>query len=153
LGPFRIVPYAMLDLTEYTSDLDGNSIGRVWGAGGVRASMPLSRLYPYVQDELFNVNGIYHKITFSSNYFIAGSNEPFTRFAQFDRFNDDASDQAVRDIRISDPALYGISKGNFIATSNLFDPQFYAIRRLIQNRVDTLDDIQVLELDVLQRWQ
>jgi hypothetical protein len=31
--------------------------------------------------------------------------------------------------------------------------QRYAIRRLVDNRVDTLDDIQVLQMDLRQRWQ
>lgn len=153
VGPVRVVPYATLDLTDYTNDLNGNERGRIWGGGGVRASMPFSKLYADSQSELFNVNGIFHKVTFSGNYFYAESNEPYTLFAQLDRFNDDASDQAVRDVRLYDPSLYGTPKGTNLAVNPLYDPQTYALRRLIQNRIDTLDDIQVLQLDVLQRWQ
>lgn len=153
LGAFRLVPYATLDLADYTNDLTNNEIGRIWGGGGLRASVPFSRLYGDAQSELFNVNGIFHKITLSSNYFIAESNESFKRFAQLDRFNDDATDQAVRDVRLYDPSLYGTPKGTNLAVNPLYDPQTYAIRRLIQNRIDTLDDIQVLQFDALQRWQ
>ena len=45
-GPVKVVPYGKLLLAEYTNDLNGDAIGRVWGGGGVRASMPLTRLYP-----------------------------------------------------------------------------------------------------------
>jgi hypothetical protein len=152
LGAFRVVPYGTLSLTEYTNDLNGDETGRAWGGGGVRASIPFSRLYPEVQSELFNVNGIYHKMTLSGNYFVARANEPYTNFPQLDRFNDHASDQAVRDIRAFYLSLYP-TRGQFMATSPLFDPQVYAIRRLITSRIDTRDDIEVVQLDLLQRWQ
>src|SRR5260370_34481296 len=35
----------------------------------------------------------------------------------------------------------------------MFNPQVYAIQRLVDNRVDTLDTIEVLQLDLRQRWQ
>ena len=71
----------MLDLAYYTQDLTGDDRGRLYGGGGVRASMPFSRLYPDVQSELFNLNGIYHKIVFSGNYYIADSNTRLHRLA------------------------------------------------------------------------
>src|SRR5262249_12698546 len=81
LGPFKVVPYGKLLLAGYTNDINGDSVARVWGAGGVRSSLPLTRLYPNVSSELFNVQGLNHKIVVSGNYMIAGTNEPFTRFA------------------------------------------------------------------------
>jgi hypothetical protein len=152
LGPFRIVPYGVFDLTYYTEDLTGNDRGRVYGGGGVRGSIPFSRLYPDVQSELLNLHGIYHKIVFSSNYYVAASDTPFTRLPQLDRLNDDATDQSIRDIRPLEPT-YNPNNGLFLATSPLFDVQRYAIRRLVDTAVDTRDDIEVLQFDVRQRWQ
>lgn len=152
LGPVKVVPYGVLDLTAYTNDLNGDSTGRVYGGGGVRGSMPLTRVYPDVQSELFNVNAINHKIVLSSNYFYARSNEPYTLFAQLDRLNDDATDQALRDITPRQPAL-NPAAGTALATSPIFNPQLYAIRRLVDNRADTLDDMQVIQADIRQRWQ
>ena len=43
--------------------------------------------------------------------------------------------------------------GPALATSPLFDPQRYAIRRLVDNRYDTLDTINVLQLEPRQRLQ
>ena len=94
-GPVKVVPYAKLLLAEYTNDLQGDEIGRVWGGGGVRASIPFTRLYPDVQSELFNLNGINHKIVVSADYFVAGTNVPYTNLPQLDRLNDDATDQAI----------------------------------------------------------
>jgi hypothetical protein len=151
LGAFKIVPYANLDLTEYTQDLDGDSRGRVYGGGGLRASIPFSRLYPDCQSELFNVNGIFHKIVLSGNYYYAQSNTRFTQLPQLDQLNDNTSDQALRDIRPWQPIL-NPSNAVFL-TSPIFNPQIYALRRLVDTAVDTLDSIEVFQLDLRQRWQ
>jgi len=152
LGPLRLVPYGVLDLTDYTNDLNGNNVGRLYAAGGLRASMPLSRIYPDVHSELFNLNGINHKIVMSANYYIAHSDVPFGQLPQLDRLNDDATDQALRDIHPIQPII-NPANGTFLATSPMFDPQVYAIQRLVDNRIDTLDTIEVLQLDLRQRWQ
>ena len=55
--------------------------------------------------ELLNVRGIYHKIVFGANYKYTRSNEPYTRFPQLDRLNEDATDQAIRDITPRQPFL------------------------------------------------
>jgi hypothetical protein len=152
LGPIKVAPYVVLDLTEYTKDLNGDTVGRVYGGGGVRASMPLTRLYPDVQSSLFNLNGLNHKIVLSTNYYVAQSTEPFSRFPQLDMLDDDATDQARRDITPIQP-LINPANGLALATSPLYNPQTYAIRRLVDNRIDTLDDIEVLQLDIRQRLQ
>lgn len=152
LGPVRLVPYGVLDLTYYTNDLTGNDRGRVYEGGGLRASMPLTRLYPDVQSELLNLNGINHKIVLSGNAFVAHSDTAHTRLPQLDRLNDDPTDQALRDIKPQLP-LFNPDHGLTLATSALYDPQLFAIHRLVDNRIDTLDSVQMIEGDIRQRWQ
>jgi hypothetical protein len=152
LGPFKMVPYAVLDLTYYTQDLAGDGRGRVYEGGGLRTSIPFTRLYPDVQSQLWNLNGINHKIVASTNFYVAHSDTPFTDLPQLDRLNDDATDQALRDITPLQPVL-NPAHGVALATSPLYDPQLYAIRRLVDDRIDTLDSIEVLEMDVRQRLQ
>lgn len=152
LGAVRLVPYGVLDLTHYTEDRTGADTGRLYGGGGGRASLPLSRLYPEAQSDLFNLNGINHKIVLSGNYFNVHSDTPFGLLPQLDRLDDDATDQARRGITPRLPA-FNPRHGRFLATSPLFNPQIYAIRRLVDNRVDTLDTIEVLQADLRQRWQ
>jgi hypothetical protein len=153
LGPFKIVPYATLDLASYTQDLDNEMVGRVWGGGGVRASIPFSRLYPDVDSELFNLTGLYHKVVFSTNFFTAQTDVKHTQLPQIDRLNDDATDQAIRDIHPMENIFYPGGTGILLSGYPLYDPQIYAIRRLIFNRIDTLNDIEVLQLDLRQRLQ
>lgn len=152
LGFLRLVPYGVLDLTDYTEDINGNNLGRVYAAGGLRASMPLSQIYPDVHSEFLNLNGINHKIVLSANYYIAHSDVPFSQLPQLDQLNDNATDQALRDLHPVQPIL-NPSYGAFLITSPMFNPQVYAIQRLVDNRIDTLDTIEVLQLDLRQRWQ
>jgi hypothetical protein len=153
-GPFKIVPYARLDTALYTNSalIDGDTLGRAWGAGGVRASIPFTRIYPDVCSEFFNLNGINHKIVVSADYVYARTSTSHLSLPQLDRLNDDATDQALRDIRPLEPFI-NPGNGQFLITSPLFDPQTYAIRRLLYDRIDTLDNIEELTLDVRQRWQ
>ena len=152
LGPVKFVPYGAIDLTEYTSDLSGNSRGRFYAAAGLKASLSLSRLYPDVSSELFNLEGLYHKSVFSGNFYAAHSDTPFSKLPQLDRLNNDATDQALRDITPLQP-LVNPANGLALMSSPIYNPQLYAIRRLVDDRVDTLDSIEVLQLDWRNRWQ
>jgi hypothetical protein len=152
LGAFKVVPYVKGDIAGYTEDLQNNAVTRVWGGGGVRASIPFTRLFCDVQSELFNLQGLNHKIVASANYFYADTNVHYNRLPELDRLNDDASEQMLRDIKPQEP-LYNPGAGLALATSKLFDPQMFAIRTLIDNRLETLDHIDVLQLDLRQRLQ
>jgi hypothetical protein len=151
-GPFRLVPYGTLDLTYYSEDLEGRERGRLYYGGGLRGSIPFTRLYCDVESDLFNLKGLNHKIVLSANYFVAHSDTPYTRLPQLDMLNDNATDQALRDIKPLEP-FYNPAHGVFLATSPIFDPQIYAIRQLVDNRIDTLDTVEVLQMDIRQRLQ
>jgi hypothetical protein len=151
-GPFKIVPYLRADLTYYTQDIAANDVGRAYGGGGVSASIPFSHLYPDVKSELMNLDGIYHKIVLSANYFAAWSSVPYGNLPQLDRLNDDVTDFTLRNMRILQPVFNPTNAVN-LTTSPVFDPQMYAIRRLLDDRIDTRDSIEVLQLDLNQRWQ
>lgn len=152
-GPFKFAPYATLDLTYYSSDLNGNSVGRVYGGGGLRGNLPFSRLYDNVSSDLFNVNSLYHKATLSTNYYYAQTNVPYSQLPLLDRLDDDATDYTYRYIRPAQTTLVPGPAGVALATSNLFNQQLYAIRRLVDDRVDTLGNIDVLQTDLRQRLQ
>jgi len=152
LGPINIAPYIVGDATYYTEDLTGSDRLRLYGGGGIRANMPFSRLYPEAYSELLNVNSIFHKIMLSANYFIAASDTTFHQLPQLDRWNDDVSDQSIRDM-YQRQYFYNPANAAFLTTSPLFDPQEYGLRRAILNRIDTRDDIDVLRLGARQRWQ
>jgi hypothetical protein len=152
VGPVKMVPYGIVDLTSYSQDLNGNEVGRFYGAGGVRASIPFSHLYRDVGSELFNVDGLYHKINLSANYYVAHSDVPFSQLPQLDQLQDNATNQSIRDIT---PLQQQFNPNHAFALMNspLYDPQLYAIRNLILSYTDTLDTVQALQVDLYQRLQ
>jgi hypothetical protein len=152
-GAFNVAPYFKGAVVGYTEDVDGDANGQLWGGLGVRAHVPFTRLYEGVQSELFNVNGLNHKINLHANYFYAEATERYTQFLQIDRLNDFATDQANRELRPFQPLYYNSAAGQALASSPLYDPQRLALRRLVDNRFDTLDQINVLQLEVRQRLQ
>jgi hypothetical protein len=152
VGPFKIAPYITWDVAYYSENVNGDSQGRLFGGGGVRWSMPLSKLYPDIQSDLFNLNQLYHKIVFYGNYYASQSSVGFNNLPQLDRINDDATDQTLRDIRPVQ-SLYNPSNAFALTTSNLFNPQYFALRRLVDNSSDNLDTMNVLQLGIDQRWQ
>jgi hypothetical protein len=152
LGPVRVVPYVTGAVTYYSEDLEGNEATRLYGGVGLRGTMPLTRIYPDIQSDFLNLNGINHKIVLGWNYYDAESTVPFTRLPQLDQLNDFATDQALRDI-FPFQTLFNPQHGAALISSPLFNPQFYAIRQLLDSKVDTIDSINVLQLDVDQRWQ
>ena len=152
LGPVRLSPYGILDTTYYTEDLTGSGRGRLYGGGGVRATLPYTKYFD-VDSELFNVKGLNHKGIIQANYFYARSNTDYTRLPQLDRLADDGIDQAYRYIRPAQTIYVPGPDGVALAVSQQFDPQRLAIRRLLENRIDTLDDIHVLQLEQHHRLQ
>jgi hypothetical protein len=183
LGPVRLAPYGVLDLTYYSQDLSnangiypnanvagsgfnrdpftlrpevspvGQSRGRFYGAGGVTAETTVSKLYATANSELFNVNGLYHKATLRGNYYNAYSNTPYYLLPQLDRLNDDTTDYTYRLTRPFAGGVIQTPSNVALFASPLYDPQQYAIRRLVDNKPDTLDTIQVAQLGLNQRLQ
>jgi hypothetical protein len=153
LGPVRAVPYGVLDLTYYSNNLNGDDSGRVYGGGGIRTNLPLSRLYESVSSELFNLHGLHHKMTFSANYFYGETNVSSSTLPLLDRLDDDNTDYTYRYIRPAQTTIVPGAAGFALATSPIFNQQQYAIRRLVDNRVDSLDDMQVLQGGMRHRFQ
>lgn len=153
LGPTRFVPYGLVDLAYYSNDLTGNDTGRIYGGGGLRASTTLSRLYRDVNSELFNLRGLNHKSTYWMNYANLLSNTPYTQLPQLDRLNDDTNDYGMRTMQPYFPLYIPGMDGLALQTAPQFDLQKYAIRRLVMNRVDTRDDLQVVQAGVNNRLQ
>lgn len=160
LGPVRLEPYGVGSITGYSADVNGESNGRLYGGGGLRASIPFSRLYSDVQSDVLNLRGLHHKVELRANYFVAASNTDHTQLPALDRLNDDVSDFSYRAFRryggpfVVDGATYNDTPSlRALATSPVFNQQQLANRRLLQSRAEVLDDMQAVQLELHQRWQ
>lgn len=156
-GPVRVVPYGVVDVAYYSQDNNGDQNARLYGGTGLKASVPLSKLYPDIESEMFNVQGIYHKNVFSVNYYIAGSSTSWATLPQLDRLNDEAVHNAWRDVVPWEYTYTFIpqSKANALSygSQDIFNPRLYAIRRLVDSKPDELDDIQEVNVNWRQRLQ
>jgi hypothetical protein len=150
LGIMNLTPYALGDGAFYSEGMDGDSHDRLYYGGGMRAAIPFSRLYSDVQSDFFNVHGIYHKISFEADYRWTQSTVDFRRLPLIDRLDDDATDQARRDLRVY-RIMNNINPN--LATSDLYDPQLYALRRGYLDSPDNLDDMEYLRFGMRNRWQ
>ena len=153
LGPARLEPYALVDMTYYSRDLTGEDRGRILGAGGVRASIPFSKLYADASSELFNVRGLNHKVEWGANFYTAQASSSTSNLPLLDRLNDDSNDLSARSFRTQAPLYVEGPNGLSLMNSPRFDAQRYAIRRVLDNRPETLDTLQVVQADLRQRLQ
>jgi hypothetical protein len=121
--------------------------------------MPFTAVYPEVCSQLWNLNGIAHKITLDGEYRWVQSSENFRELPLLDRLDDDATDQARRDLRSFNLMPFGPFptdqqiNGRSLATLSIYDPQLYALRRGLLTNVDNLDDLQFLTFGIHQRLQ
>src|SRR5207247_5780801 len=108
-------------------DLTGNPLTRTFGQAGVKTSLPISRTDPTVQSELFNLNGLAHKVTFESEFLVAGSNQAMSQLPLYDRLDDNATEFTRRQMAVR---TFGQTVGTFVPTR--FDERFYALRSDLQ---------------------
>ncbi len=154
-GPFKIVPYVLGDLTYWQQDVMSRDMLRVYGQAGVRASMPLWRADPTVQDTLFNLNGLAHKVVVDAEFFWADASQNLDRLPLYDPLDDDAQEAFRR--RIPDQTFFGAPfRADRVPTR--YDERFYARRTGLQSWVtspsaEIADDLMVTRLGVRQRWQ
>ncbi len=185
-GPVKITPYLKGDMAYYTSQIgevanttvngsrgltDDSALSQFWGGFGARINIPTSRLYSDIKSDMFNLDGVYHKTNFGMNYFYSASSQFYQNLPQLDRFNDDATDMAMRDwvyfIGNPGPSPYVNIFGTQINPANAaynpvwfqnysqrkYDPQNYGIRSGIDNRIDTLNSVQTLQMTIAEKWQ
>ena len=67
--------------------------------------------------------------------------------------NDDSNDLSARSFRTQAPLYVEGPDGLSLLNSPRFDAQRYAIRRVLDNRPETLDTLQVVQADLRQRLQ
>ncbi len=148
-GPFKIVPFAIGEAAQYGQDINGDDLTRLWGGGGIRANLPLSRVDPTIQSSLLNVRGLAHKIDLSAEYFYADSNTDYQDLPYYDPLDDHTQQQFRRSF------IYTTYGGTLPIQ---FDPRSFALRQGIQRNItspsDTVvDDLQQLRLSMNHRFQ
>jgi len=155
-GPFKIVPYALGEFGHWGEDLAGNDYDRLYGKAGIRASLPIWTVDPTVENHLFNLHGLAHKVVFEvdANYSDANQDlfdpdDPSVGLPLYDALNDTNVENFVRRAQIT---TYNGS------IPLRFDQRTYGIRSGLQDWVtspsaEVVDDLEVIRFNVHQRWQ
>jgi hypothetical protein len=149
LGPVKLAPYAMGEAAFWSDSFTNDSIDRFYFRGGLRGSALFWRAYPYVQSDMFNLNGLAHKMLFDFDYGWAASSRDLSTIPQWNEFNDDAQERFEQ--RYVQNTFGGVLPPEF-------DPRFYAVRYGAATGVtdpyhELVDDQQVLRLNWRQRLQ
>jgi len=153
MGPLKVVPYALGDVTYWGQDLAGDAVTRLYGQGGIRSSLPLWTVDSSVQSQLFNVNGLAHKITFETDFLYADADQDLDRFPLYDPLDDDAQEHFRRRFAFD---TFGLLPGQNVPIE--FDERFFALRSGLQRYVSSpateiADDLMLVRLGIHQRWQ
>lgn len=143
--PVKVVPFFLGELAHWGDSLAGGDIQRAYLHTGVRASAPFWAINPNVKDQLFNLDGLAHKVVFDGEVSYADASRNVEEFALLDPIEDNALEEARRRIFASGiPAFQ--------------DPRFYLVRSGIQGWVaapttEVVDDLSVARLGMRHRLQ
>jgi hypothetical protein len=149
LGPIRFVPNISGEASHYGEAADGDSLTRLLGQGGVRASLSAWRVDPSLQSSLLNVRGLAHKVEWTAEYLYADSDTNLDELPLYDSLDDNSQEQFRRRFIFDD-------FGGTLPTQ--FDPRNYAFRHGFQGLVASpsdviADDLQQFRVGLNQRWQ
>ncbi len=161
--PFKVVPYAVGELGHWGADRNGDDIQRVYGQAGVRASIPFWTANPYIQDPVFNLNGLAHKVVFNMEASVSSSNRDMEEFPLYDEIDDDVFEEIRR--RLFFPPFGGQLAGTFFDPTTVptsidpkFDPRFWLLRTNTQSWVtspamEVADDLALVRFGMRHRLQ
>lgn len=151
LGPVKLVPYALGELAHWGQALDGDDLQRFYYQTGLRASMPMWRANPQVENQLLNVHGIAHKVVFDAELCLAEANRELDELPLYDPLDDDSIEAFRR-------RLARLTFGAPPPVPRRFDERYYALRTGLGGWVtspaaEIAGDLTALRMGVRQRWQ
>ncbi len=144
----RFVPYVQGQVMGWTDQIGGESLGRAWGAAGVRADFMMWKAFPTVESELLNVHGLNHKVNFWADYRDAYSNVNLNQIGIQDDLDDNTYETVRRYFALTN-FVGGVLPGQY-------DPRFLILRRTL-SPISASSDVQAsmntLTLGIHQRLQ
>ncbi len=149
LGAWKIIPFVSGEAGFWNEDVNQDDVTRLTGQAGVRTALPFWRVYPNVENRLFDLRGIAHKVTLETEFFYADSDQDVDRFPLFDPLDDNSQEHFRRRL------IFNTFGGSLPPE---FDERSYAIRNGMQRWVtagssEVVDDMMQLRTGVNQRWQ
>jgi hypothetical protein len=156
LGPVKVVPYGLGQFAHWGEDLGGDSLDRTYWQAGARASMPMWRVDPMVENRLLNVHGLAHKVVFDAEFSAAEADQSVDLLPLYDPLDDDSIENFRRRMAF---LTFGTNTNPIMPRYPArFDPRYYAIRYGLPGNVTTpsaevYDDMMAMRLGMRHRWQ
>ncbi|MBA4029927.1 MAG: hypothetical protein C0478_03380 [Planctomyces sp.] len=149
LGQFNFTPYAMGEAAFWSDSFNNDSIDRFYGRAGLRGSVQMWKVYPYVQSDLYNLNGLAHRMVLGADYGYAASSRSLSEIPQWNEFDDNSQE------RFRERLVVNTFGGTL---PNVFEPRNYAVRSGAGTGVtdpyhELVDDQQMLALNWSHRLQ
>lgn len=149
LGPAKVVPYVMGQAGHWGQVINGDDEQRLYGQAGVRAALPFWSVNPNVRSDLFNLNGLAHKVVFDIDASFADANRDLNQFPLYDNPDDDSQEAFRHRFWIN-------TFGGAIPPQ--FDERQYALRSGLGSYVtnpaaEIEDDMATVRFGIRQRWQ
>lgn len=149
VGAVRVVPYALGEVAFWEEGLDGRDLGRAYGSAGVRGSMMMTKVMPYVRSDIWGLNGLAHKMIFDFDASISDSSRNLSEIPQYNEFDDNAQERFRE-------RLVALTYGGALPPTA--DPRGYALRTGAGTSVtspyhELVDDMQVIRLGWRHRLQ
>ncbi len=149
-GPAKVVPYVMGEFAHWDQDIFGEDLQRLYGKLGIRAAVPIWSVSPGIENDLFNVHGLAHKVVFEVDGSFADASKDMFDLPLYDPLQDDAQEHFLR------RAQFNTFGGMPIPAK--FDDRVYALRSGLADWVtspstEIADDLAAVRFGVHQRWQ
>ncbi len=162
LGPIKCTPYVLGELAHWGADLNSDDFNRAYGQAGVRATMPIWRVNPTVESQLWNVHGLAHKLELQFEFLVADASRDMDTLPLYDNLDDNSIEASRRRFLTN---TFGIPSVLPPAVADLdsigkraFDERYYALRYGLASHVaspstEIADDLMAMRLGLHQRWQ
>jgi len=153
MGAVKVVPYILGEADYWQEDLTGNDLFRGFGQVGIKSSLPMWRVDPTIGSELFNVNGLAHKVTFESEVLFAEASQDINELPLYDNLDDNSQEHFRRRFLFD---TFGLVAGDDVPLN--FDERYFAHRYGMQRYVSSptteiADDLAQVRLAMRNRWQ
>ena len=119
LGPIKLAPYAMGEAAYWGDSFTSQSIDRLYGRAGIRGSLQFGRVFSEIRSDIFNLDGLAHKVVLDADYSFSGSTRDLSTIPQWNEFDDNAQE------RFRERFITNEFGGVLPAP---FEPRFYAVR-------------------------
>ena len=144
----RFIPYVQGQAVGWSNQINGQPVGRIWGAVGARASIMAWKAYPKVESEVFNVHGLNHKLNFDVDARDAWSNLRLDQIGVQDDLDDNTYEYARRYFALTNYA------GGLLPPQ--YDPRHLLLRRVmspISGPTDIQGSMETVQFALHQRLQ